>query len=413
MVSDTEASMTTASALFSRIACQATWSDESGNVYIGLPVGAWEGCKAADFVRTMKDEVLNTMARRIQSSIGANIKSYGMSKKLVMHALEHRNEAQPIEKPGEQATAIPVSEYDNQLNGDHVTWKPGEEFTKVHQEVPTAVAKQLLKSALTKMPVNHTATNGADLSGMKTVKGRPAVNLLLHKRIHKGDELQINDRTPEAKRMRNFRARRVEQPFGLPNNPTSDQIYRQVDKMIGHLDNVGAIPDYLDPERSWIVAADWIEWINSTGDPETDDLKTNAPKVTDPVGTGKEMSSAKEDRLGRLESLLYDIRFKTNEQPAKAKKIKDKAAKTVDKSTNGRGKSAFKSTHRGKVKASNTGARKRQAAAQEGTAKRQRTGKSATSEPVAGSPKDDNIASNSQSQTSNREGSSVIAAPLA
>ncbi|KAF7446996.1 hypothetical protein A1F99_084430 [Pyrenophora tritici-repentis] len=98
MVSDTEASMTTASALFSRIACQATWSDESGNVYIGLPVGAWEGCKAADFVRTMKDEVLNTMARRIQSSIGANIKSYGMSKKLVMHALEHRNEAQPIEK---------------------------------------------------------------------------------------------------------------------------------------------------------------------------------------------------------------------------------------------------------------------------------------------------------------------------
>ncbi|KAI2481330.1 hypothetical protein Ptr902_07125 [Pyrenophora tritici-repentis] len=409
MVSDTEASMTTASALFSRIACQATWSDESGNVYIGLPVGAWEGCKAADFVRTMKDEVLNTMARRIQSSIGANIKSYGMSKKLVMHALEHRNEAQPIEKPGEQATAIPVSEYDNQLNGDHVTWKPGEEFTKVHQEVPTAVAKQLLKSALTKMPVNHTATNGADLSGMKTVKGRPAVNLLLHKRIHKGDELQIKfdhlkvqaDSDPTVT------------PFGLPNNPTSDQIYRQVDKMIGHLDNVGAIPDYLDPERSWIVAADWIEWINSTGDPETDDLKTNAPKVTDPVGTGKEMSSAKEDRLGRLESLLYDIRFKTDEQPAKAKKIKDKAAKTVDKSTNGRGKSAFKSTHRGKVKASNTGARKRQAAAQEGTAKRQRTGKSATSEPVAGSPKDENIASNSQSQTSNREGSSVIAAPLA
>ncbi|KAG9382942.1 hypothetical protein A1F94_006863 [Pyrenophora tritici-repentis] len=314
-----------------------------------------------------------------------------------------------IRTPGEQATAIPVSEYDNQLNGDHVTWKPGEEFTKVHQEVPTAVAKQLLKSALTKMPVNHTATNGADLSGMKTVKGRPAVNLLLHKRIHKGDELQIKfdhlkvqaDSDPTVT------------PFGLPNNPTSDQIYRQVDKMIGHLDNVGAIPDYLDPERSWIVAADWIEWINSTGDPETDDLKTNAPKVTDPVGTGKEMSSAKEDRLGRLESLLYDIRFKTNEQPAKAKKIKDKAAKTVDKSTNGRGKSAFKSTHRGKVKASNTGARKRQAAAQEGTAKRQRTGKSATSEPVAGSPKDDNIASNSQSQTSNREGSSVIAAPLA
>ena len=63
----------------------------------------------------------------------------------------------------------------------------GDVYTREYRKIPTMIAKTVKTADLTNMSFSPGISD--NIRGIKTAKGKVVVKLLLHRRLHKGDEI--------------------------------------------------------------------------------------------------------------------------------------------------------------------------------------------------------------------------------
>ncbi|KAH5479570.1 hypothetical protein HBI22_049640 [Parastagonospora nodorum] len=206
------------------------------------------------------------------------------------------------------ATAPPITEKDvPQFMGDKSLWKMGATFTKSRQEVPQDLEITLAKAQVSATPILLPAMSGSDLTGMVLKNGKPIINLLLHLRIHKGDELPakwdhlrpraVSERMGENTRIKLFHAKRLKEVFGI-SDPVED-VGEVVEQWIAYLERHDVIPEHFDVAKAWFLKKDWIEW------------QTAKARLRDRLKSKtKDEEDTTEDILdGTLEGLIADLKL--------------------------------------------------------------------------------------------------------
>ena len=80
-----------------------------------------------------------------------------------------------------------VAKYVKDFIGLTSAWMLGDVYTCEYRKIPTLIAKAVKTADLTNMSLTPGISNHT--RGIKLAKGKPIVKLLLHRRLHKGDDI--------------------------------------------------------------------------------------------------------------------------------------------------------------------------------------------------------------------------------